>query len=116
MLGSSSLTFGLLAVGIMLVVVTVLILRKKKISVKFAIVWLIPAIAIILLAVFPQLFIYFANIFGFKTISNLVIGFLIVLILFLIMSLTIIIADQANKITLLIQEISILKKELKEKR
>lgn len=112
MIGSTSLTLGLLLVGAMLFFITVVILREKKISVKYAIVWLIPSFMIILLALFPIVFEYIAALFGFQTISNLVIGFLLVLIIFLIMSLTIIVSNQARKITLLIQEISILKNEI----
>lgn len=113
MIGNTSLTLGLLSVGAMLFFITLVILREKKISVKYAIVWLIPSFMIVLLALFPIIFEYIATLFGFQTISNLVIGFLLVLIIFLIMSLTIIISNQSKRITLLIQEISILKNELK---
>ena len=81
---------------------------------KFAIVWLIPAVAIIVLALVPQFFLSIANIFGFKTISNLAVGFFFVLLFFIIMALTIIIAGQTTKINLLIQEMSILKKKVTE--
>ena len=107
---NSKLTISLLLVAFLLIIVTLVTLRKNKINVKFAIIWFIPAIAIALLA----LFIKFAQLFGFQTISNLIIGFILVLILFLIMSLTVIITGLSKKNVLLIQEISLLKKEVEE--
>ena len=109
---NSKLTISLLLVAFLLIIVTLVTLRKNKINVKFAIIWFIPAIA--LLALLPNLFIKFAQLFGFQTISNLIIGFILVLILFLIMSLTVIITGLSKKNVLLIQEISLLKKEVEE--
>ena len=111
---NSKLTISLLLVAFLLIIVTLVTLRKNKINVKFAIIWFIPAIAIALLALLPNLFIKFAQLFGFQTISNLIIGFILVLILFLIMSLTVIITGLSKKNVLLIQEISLLKKEVEE--
>ena len=110
---NSKLTISLLLVAFLLIIVTLVTLRKNKINVKFAIIWFIPAIAIALLALLPNLFIKFAQLFGFQTISN-IIRFILVLILFLIMSLTVIITGLSKKNVLLIQEISLLKKEVEE--
>ena len=79
---NSKLTISLLLVAFLLIIVTLVTLRKNKINVKFAIIWFIPAIAIALLALLPNLFIKFTQLFGFQTISNLIIGFILVLILF----------------------------------
>ena len=108
----SNLTIGLLLVAFLMILVTLIILKNNRITIKFAILWLIPSFVIILLALFPQLFDIIAKLFGFKTISNLVIGFLIVVLLFLIMSLTIIITGLSKKNVLLIQEVSLLKKKI----
>ena len=109
---SNSLTIGLLIVGISLLVIVTAILRKGRIPMKFALVWFVPSLAIIVLALFPGIFEVFASIFGFKTISNLVVGFLFVVLFLIIIALTVIIAGQTTKINLLIQEISILKKRI----
>ena len=105
---SNSLITGLLFVGIFLFLIITIILRKGRISMKFALVWYTPAIAIIILAIFPKLFILLANMFGFQTISNLVVGFLFLIII----ALTVIIAGQTTKINLLIQEVSLMKKKI----
>lgn len=106
------LSFWLLIVAIVLVIVTLIILRKDKINIKFAILWLIPSLVLIIFTIFPQIFISLAKIFGFLTISNLITGLILVLMLFLIMVLTIIITDLNKKSTMLLQEVSMLKKKL----
>ena len=109
---SHNLVRGLLCVGIFLILVITLILKKGRMPMKFALVWYVPSVAIILLAIFPSLFEFIANIFGFQVISNLVIGFLFFVLFLIIIALTVIIAGQTTKINLLIQEVSILKKKI----
>ena len=111
---SDSLVKGLLIVGIFLIVMVTIILKKGRIPMKFALVWYVPSIAIVLLALFPGLFEYIADFIGFQTISNLVAGFLFVVLFLIIIALTVIIAGQTTKINLLIQEVSMLKKQLNE--
>lgn len=110
---SDNLVNGLLGVGIFLIIIIAIILRKGRISMKFALVWFVPSFAIVLLALVPGFFEFFAQLFGFQTISNLVAGFLFVVLFLIIIALTIIIAGQTTKINLLIQEVSLLKKEVK---
>lgn len=108
------LSFWLLIVALLLIVVTLVILRKNMINIKFAILWLVPSTVLIIFTFFPNVFISLANLFGFLTISNLIVGLILVIVLFLIMTLTIIITDLNKKSILLIQEVSILKKKLSE--
>lgn len=108
---SNNLTNALITVGVLLICIIIIVLRNGKIPTKFGLVLLIPAFVIVLLAFFPQIFEFVANFFGFTTISNLIIGFLLVIVFLIIMALIVIVADQANKINLLIQEVSIMKKD-----
>ena len=109
---SDSLITGLLLVGIFLFLIVTFILRRGRISMKFALVWYIPAFAIIILALFPKVFVSLASMFGFQTISNLAAGFLFVILFLIIIALTVIIAGQTTKINLMIQEISLMKKKI----
>lgn len=106
------LSFWLLLVAFFLILVTLIVLRKNKINIKFAILWLIPSVALIILTISPQIFVYFASLFGFVTISNLITGFILVLILFLIMALTIVMTDLNKKNIMLLQEVSMLKNKI----
>lgn len=109
---SDNLIRGLLGVGIFLIAIVTIILKKGRIPMKFALVWYVPSFAIVLLALIPSLFEHIADILGFQTISNLVAGFLFVVLFLIVIALTVIIAGQTTKINLLIQELSMLKKEI----
>lgn len=109
---SDNLIRGLLLVGFFLIIMVTAVLKKGKIPMKFALAWYIPAFGIVLLALVPNIFVFIANILGFQTISNLVIGMLFVILFLIIIALTIIIASQTNKINSLIQEVSILNKKV----
>lgn len=67
------------------------------------------------MAIFPFTIEFVANMLGFTTLSNLITAMIIAILLFLTMSLTIITSGQKKKITLLIQEVSILKEKINKK-
>ena len=115
---SLKLIISLIIYSIILIYITTIFLRNGKIPIKYSLPWYFCAIIILVLAVLPFIIEFIANILGFQTLSNLIIGVIISsLLLFLTMSLTIIISGQNKKITLLIQEVSMLKqKERKERK
>lgn len=107
---------SLLVFSLVLIIVTIVVVKKGMMPIKYSLLWFFSALIILLVALFPILVESIANFIGFITISNLIIGILITLLLFLTMSLTIISAGQQNKITLLIQEVSLLKQEVEKRK
>ena len=103
-----SLKIALIIFSIILALITTKILKKGRMPIKYSLLWYFCSLIILLVAVFPFIIEYVSNLFGFKTLSNLIIAIILALLLFLTMSLTIITSVQKKKITLLIQEISIL--------
>ena len=79
----------------------------------YSLLWGIGVIILLFLAIWPNSLIVLANLVGFQTVSNMVIGVLLVILFFITMSLTVIVSAQKRKITLLVQEISLLKSEIK---
>ena len=106
----------LLIFSLIVIIATTYVLRKGRIPVKYSLLWYFAGGIILILSLFPLILEFASNILGFKTISNLIIGIIISLLLFLTMSLTIITSGQKKKITLLLQEISIMKKRLDDER
>ena len=104
-----SLKVALIIFSSILILVTTKILKKGRIPIKYSLLWYFCSLIILLVAVFPFIIEYVSQIFGFKTLSNLIIAIILSLLLFLSMALTIITSGQKKKITLLIQEISMLK-------
>ena len=94
----------------------VYLLRKRTLSTKFAIVWFLAIIVMLLTVLLPDVMKYVANLIGFELLSNMLLCIFIVILLFITLALTIMVSSNKRKITLLIEEISILKKELEDKK
>ena len=106
---SISLRLGLIIVSLVLLIIVLLQLRKRRIPVKYSLVWMFSSLIILLIAIIPQLFILIAKLLGFVTMSNLVIAMFIFILLIISLMLTVIVSGQRRKITLLMQEVSMLK-------
>lgn len=109
---SLKLTILLIFLAILLVLLSTHFLKKGRIPVKYTLLWYSFSLFILILSFFPGLITYFTNLLGFQLASNMIIFILIGINFLLIMSLTIILAGQNKKTTLLIQKISILNSEV----
>lgn len=109
---SISLTITLVIVALSLLVLTTYFLKKGRITEKHSLLWYGFSLLILLVGIFPNLFSAISNKLGFQVMSNLIIGFMIGILLLLNMALTIMIAGQKKKTTMLIQEISIVKSQI----
>lgn len=107
---SKSLIFTVLVFSSALSVIIIHLLRKDRIPVKYAISWLLAAIIVVLVPIIPNLMEHLASLLGFELLSNMFLCLFIVMLIFMTILLTVMIAGQKKKTTLLIQEISILKK------
>lgn len=110
------LRISLIIFALVLIYVITKVLKRGRMPIKYSLLWYFSALVILLVAIIPISLEFFSNLLGFETLSNLIIGIFIGLLLFLTMSLTIIISGQNKKITLLIQEISLLKQKVKEEK
>ena len=104
-----NLRLAIFVVTLILSFIIISVLKKDKIPVRYSILWWLVVAILLLLVIFPKLFIYITNLLGFQTISNMVVGIFIIILLFITISLTIIVSGQRKKIALLIQEVSMLK-------
>ena len=93
----------LLLFSIVLMVTTIVVLKKGRMPIKYSLLWFFSALIVFVLAVFPQIIEWIAWLFGFQTLSNLISAIMIGILLFLTMALTIIIAGQNKKINLLME-------------
>ena len=110
---SISLRLGLVIVSLVLLIVVLMQLRKRRIPVKYSLVWMWSSLIILLSAIVPNIFSIIAKYLGFETMSNLVIAMFIFILLMISLTLTVIVSGQRKKITLLIQEVSMLKSKEK---
>lgn len=89
--------------------------KQEKILIKYSLVWLIPCIVLLIFVLVPGFLTWTTNLLGFQTASNMILTLLVGLLFIITMSLTVIVSTQKEQIRLLIQEVSILKKDIKNK-
>lgn len=106
------LRLGLVIVSLLLMIVVIKILKKGRIPIKYSLIWILSSIIIFLVSLIPSLFEWISRLFGFVTMANMVVGIFIFVLLMITISLTVMIAGQKKKTTMLIQEISLLKHEV----
>ena len=87
------------------------LIRKEKINIKYAIIWLLLFGILAILLVIPNLLTLFTNLLGFEVSSNMIFALIISVLIIINISLTTIVSTQDRKIRKLIQEVSIIKKE-----
>lgn len=110
---SLNLTITLILVALALIILTTYFLKKGRIPEKYSLLWYCFSLIILLVGLFPQIFTFISDKLGFEVMSNLIIGVIIGLLILFNMALSIMIAGQKKKTTLLIQEVSMLKSKLK---
>lgn len=88
--------------------------KRKNMRINYLIFWSIIGIILIIALIAPNFVENISNSLGFGLPINMIFCFAIFVILYLIFDLTRLITKQENKNTLLIQEISMLKKRVEE--
>ena len=111
-----TLRLAIIAYSIVLFIIVTHLLKKEKLPEKYSILWYAFSLVILLVGIVPQFLEIISKALKFEVLSNFVIGILITLLTIMCLALSVMIAGQKKKITLLIQELSILKKEFKEKK
>lgn len=86
--------------------------KRKNMRIGYLIFWSITGIILIIALLIPNLVENIANGLGFGVPINMIFSIAIFIILYLIFNLTILISKEQNKNTMLIQEVSMLKKRV----
>lgn len=105
---------GLIIILVILLLAILNMIRNEKISMRYAFLWIILTVVLLIAAIAPGFLDTLAGWLGFEVTSNMIFVVAIFLLLVISISLTRIVSEQSMSITLLIQEVSLLKKELKE--
>ena len=106
---SINLRIAISIIAIILILMTLVSVKKEKMPVKYSLIWLLSGFIILFVGLVPSTITIISNLLGFENMSNMVIGLFIFVLLLITMALTIIVSKQKKIITLLIQEISMLK-------
>lgn len=112
---AKNLTLLVITFILFILLIIIYLLRKRKIPIKYALVWLTAILLMLLVVLLPDLMYAVAKFIGFELLSNMLLCIFIAILLFITLILTVMASNQKKKITLLIQEVSILKKEVEDK-
>lgn len=88
---------------------------RKKLQLRYSLVWLLIALCIILAACFPGLVMFLSDLVGIETPSNFIYFLGIIVLLVLCFSLTCIVSRQSEQIKRLAQQLGIQTHDLKKK-
>ena len=113
---SKTLIIALIAFSILWLIIILRDVRKGTISIRYSLVWFFMAVILLLVGVFTSFMEFVAESFGFTTISNLVIGIILSLLMFITLVLTHIVTKQKNQIRVLTQEVALIKEKINRKK
>jgi hypothetical protein len=107
------LAIELILCNVILMIIVYHNVKRKKILLKYALIWFLASIIMIFCALTPNLMHTLASFLGIETVSNMIFLFTIGINLIITFILTTIVSNQKNKITGLVEEIGIIKEQLK---
>lgn len=110
----TTLRIVLLIAIIIYFVLILFYLKRKALELKYTLLWLFAGMIMLLMTIFPQISVIITMLLGFESNMNVLYTTCIGFIIMLLMMVTSIVSRQSNKIKTLIQEIAILKKEIRE--
>lgn len=89
-------------------------LKKKHLTVRYSIIWLLSGLALLMFSVAPYIIFVIGNILHVQVPSNLVFMMLFAFVLLLLLSLSSIVSGFAEKIKKLTQQMALLEKRVRE--
>lgn len=110
----SNLRFVLIIAVIIYFVIILMFLKKKALSLKYTLLWLLAGVVLGIMVVWPELLMTFIHALGIVGNMNGLFIICIAFIIMILMSLTSIASKQAEKIKNLTQTISKMEKRIRE--
>lgn len=112
---STELRILLIVMAVIYFAIVLFLLKKKSLILKYSLIWFLSSVVLLVFAIFPQIVGFFARLLGIASETNAIFLVVIFFILLLLISLSVIVSRQHKQIKTLIQEVSLLKKEIKDK-
>ena len=111
---SASMRYSILLAVVVYFVILFTMLRKKRLTMRYALLWLFSGLVLLLLSLFPDLLRLVTVTLGFQVQSNALFSILFFFMLLILMSLTYIVSKQSEYIKRLVQHTAILEKRLRD--
>lgn len=95
-------------------IVILTLLKKNRLALKYSLLWIFAGGFFVLIAVFPNILVFFANIAGIEVPSNGLFAMCIFFSVLILISLTVIVSEINMKLRILVQKIAIMEKRIRE--
>lgn len=108
------LKVSLLAAVLVFFIIVLSMLKRRRLTLKYTLLWLLTGVVMLIFVVFPELLQSLAGFIGAQTLMNTLYFLIIGFILVLLMMLTSIVSKQTERIAFLAQANAILEKRVRE--
>lgn len=111
---NSTLRIFLIIIILIYLIVIIDLLKRKKLNLKYSLIWLFSSLFLLLLVIFPDIVYNFSNFIGIATPVNVVFVVEAIFVLMILLSLTTIVSylnEQNRKLT---QHIALLEKRVRD--
>lgn len=89
-------------------------LKRKMLELKYTLIWLVAGLIMGIMIYFPELLVWFVRVLGIESNMNGLYVLCIAFMMMILMTLTSIVSRQQLKIRILIQELSMMEKRIRE--
>lgn len=104
--------FALVLITIYFVVILRL-LKKKKFALKYSLLWFLAGILMLIVVIWPNVLVWGAGLLGFEVASNGLFAICILLEIMIMISITSVISDFANRMTSMVQNMALMEKRIR---
>lgn len=109
-----TLRIALIIITIIYILVIIKAIKNKKMQISFSTLWIVIGLVLIIAIAIPNMIESISKLLGFELSVNMIFCAAIFLLFYISFNLNILISKESKKNTLLIQEISLLKKRIGE--
>lgn len=106
--------YAILLAIILYFIILIAMLRQKRLTLRYALLWLFSGVVLLALSLFPGLLGLVTQVLGFQVQSNALFAILFFFVLLILMSLTYITSKQNDYIKRLVQYTALLEKRLRD--
>ena len=110
----STLRFTLCVAVVCYFIIILYYLKKRMLDLKYTLLWLVAGLVMGIMVFFPDLLVRFVRILGIESNMNGLYVLLLAFILMILMALTSIASRQTLRIKILVQEISMMEKRIRD--
>lgn len=104
--------FALVLITIYFVVI-IRLLKKKKFALKYSLLWFLAGILMLIVVIWPDVLVWGAELLGIEVASNGLFAICILLGIMIMISITSVISDFANRMTSMVQNMALMEKRIR---